>query len=152
MLIRCWHSRNHLRSYRLMEMFFLTNREIDMLEKTFIILTKTSQIFIYKRIVPWFQCLSARLRKIGYVIAINYYVISFSPRNLTLGKYSAYIALLPSDVSPLFNPILYLKNTNLLCICSFWYLDLFWYIGLILFCICSIFWYSRTEYYDNWDN
>jgi len=33
-------------------MFFLTNREIDMLEKTFIILTKTSHIVIYKRIVP----------------------------------------------------------------------------------------------------
>jgi len=26
---------------------------------------------------------------------------------------------------------LYLKTTNILCICSFWYLDLFWYIGLI---------------------
>jgi len=33
-------------------MFFLTNRELDMLEKTFIILTGNSHIFIYKRIVP----------------------------------------------------------------------------------------------------
>ena len=52
LLIRCWHSRNHLRSYRLMEMFFLTNLELDMLEKAFIILTGNSHIFIYKRIVP----------------------------------------------------------------------------------------------------
>jgi len=116
-------------------MFFWANQELDLLEKAFIILTNTSLSFIYKRTIPYFQCACARLRKIWYVIAINYYLTSYSPRNLTLGKNSAYITLLPSDVSP--------------------YLAQFYTWKQLIFfghahsdaSMCS--W---TQYYDDWEN